>query len=68
MHLLRYSREMESQVWKLELKDSDGLKITLSLLTQVEGDGFHSNREHIKDGELSQTCSDVQMEVSSMQH
>lgn len=36
------------QVWKLELKGSDGLKVSLSLLAQVEGDVFHSNREHIR--------------------
>lgn len=51
----------------MELKESDGSKTALSFLTWVESDGFHSDREHVKDDEVSQTCWDSQMEVLNMQ-
>ena len=49
------------------MRESDESEITLRFLTWVESDGLHSDREHIKDDELSQTCWNIQIELSNMQ-
>ena len=54
------------QVWTLELKERHMSMITLRLLTWVEGDGFHSDREHIEDDELSQTCSNRTVQYATI--